>query len=132
MDLNNIQPAIYSRLKNKYPAALLQKYPDTFFTTSDRVSDNPKFPTVYIHELGSQEVGRDLDGTTINAVRSNFQIEVTDNKNMTNVSEVMNYIVSTMKTMRFEVVTMPEFTNTPDIYRKVARFRRVIGTSDVL
>lgn len=109
-----------------------QKFPNTFFTTSNRVSDDPKFPTIYVHEMSSQEMGRDLDGTTINAIRSNFQIDVTDNQSMANVSEVMNYVVSTMKTMRYEVVTLPEFSNTQDVYRKVARFRRVIGSSDVL
>lgn len=128
----DIQSRVFSRLKNKYPTTLQTKYPNTLFTTSDRISDNPQFPTVYVHEMQSQELGRDFDGTTINAIRSNFQIEVTDCDNMSNATEVMNYVVSAMKSMRYEVTSMPEFQNTQSVYRKVARFRRVIGASDVL
>ncbi len=130
--LDDIQTRIYSRLKNKYPTTMLTKYPNTLFTISDRVPETPQFPTVYIHEMSTQELARDLAGTTINAIRSNFQIEVTDNESITNVNEVMSYVVSTMKSLRYEVVSMPEFKNTQDVYRKVARFRRVIGAYDVL
>lgn len=128
----DIQETVFSRVKNKYPAKLKTKYPNTFFTTSDRVAKDPKFPTVYVHEMNGKEQGRDLDGTKINAVLSTFQIEVTDNASMSNATEVMNYVVSVMKSMRYEVVTMPEFNNTPDSYRKVARFRRMVACSDVL
>lgn len=128
----DIQTRVFSRIKNQYPAALITKYPETYFTTSDRVSQKPKFPTVYVHEMSSSELGRDLDGTTINAVRTTIQIEITDNVSMSNAKEVMNYVVIVMKAMRYELVTMPEFNNTPEIYRVVARFRRVIGSGDVL
>lgn len=128
----DIQTRVFSRIKNKYPKELKTKYPNTFFTTSDRVADNPLFPTVYVHEMQSVEMGRDLEGTTINAIRSTFQIEVTDNASMSNAKEVMENVVSTMKSMRYEVITMPTFQNTPSVYRIVARFRRVIGAYDVL
>ena len=132
MNLLDIESRVVSRLKNKYPSALKTKYPNTDFTTSNRVADNPKFPSVYVHEMSSSEEGRDLDGLTLNAIMSTFQIEVTDNEDMTKATEVMNYVVQTMKTMRYEVVTMPEFSNTQSVFRKVARFRRVIGSGDVL
>lgn len=128
----DIETRVFSRVKNKYPATLKTKYPNTSFTTSDRVATNPKFPTVYVHEMGSVELGRDLDGTTINAVRSTIQIEVTDNESMARAREVMHSVVEIMKTMRYEVTTIPEFNNTPEIYRVVARFRRVLGSGDVL
>ena len=130
--LNDIQSRVYSRLVNKCPSSLKTKYPDLTFTTSDRVPQNPKFPNVYVHERGSMELARDLQGTTINAIRASFQIEVTDNSNMTNATEIMNYVVGEMKVMRFEIVTMPEFENTPSVYRKVAVFRRVLGDGDTL
>lgn len=132
MNLLDIESRVVSRLKNKYPSALKTKYPNTNFTTSSRELDNPKFPSVYVHEMGSSEEGRDLEGLTINAILSTFQIEVTDNNDMTNATDVMNYVVQTMKTMRYEVVTMPEFSNNQSVYRKIARFRRVIGSGDVL
>lgn len=128
----DVNQKVFSRLKNKYPTTLKTKYPNTHFTTSDRVSDNPKFPTIYVHEMSSSELARDLDGTRINAIQSSFQIDVFDNESISNATEVMNYVVSTMKTMRYEVTSMPEFSNTQDVYRKVARFRRVIADGDVL
>lgn len=132
MNLENIEASVLSRLKNKYPTSMKTKYPDTNFTTSNRVPNNPNFPTVYVHQMGAVEEGQDLDGTTINAVLPTIQIEVEDNKSMNNASDVMSYVIKTMKTMRYGVVTMPEFDNDQSIYRKVARFRRVIGSGDVL
>lgn len=130
--LNDIQSRVFSRLTNKYPQTLKTKYPKTRFTTSDRVPQNPTFPCVYVHERASTETARDLDGTTINAIQATFQIDVTDNSSMENATEVMNFVLSEMKVMRFEVVTMPEFENTPTYFRKVAVFRRVIGDGDTL
>lgn len=128
----NIQTRVFSRIKNKFPTKLKTKYPDISFTTSDRVADTAKFPTVYVHEMGGQEIADDLDGTTINAIRSTFQIEVYDNKSMNNAKEVMDSVVEIMKTMRYRVVTMPEFQTNSDVYRVVGRFRRVIASGDVL
>lgn len=130
--LTDIEQRVLSRVKNKYPTALKTKYPNTEFTNSNRLATTPKFPTVYIHEIGSQEIESDLDGTHINAIRSAIQIDVTDDKSMSNAKEVMNYVVSAMKEMRYTVNTMPEFDNNPSVYRRVARFQRVIGDADVL
>lgn len=128
----DIDNTVFSRVKNKYPSALKTKYPNTSFTTSNRVGDNPKFPTVYVHQIASSEMAMDFEGTSINAIEASFQIEVTDNVSMSNANEVMNYVVSTMKSMRFNVTSIPEFDNTPDRYRKVARFRRTIADNDSL
>lgn len=130
--LDDIQTRVFSRIKNKFPTSLKIKYPNASFTTSDRVQENPQFPNIYVHERASTETGEDLEGLSINAIISSFQIDVTDNESMNNAREIMTYIVSTMKSMRFKVVSMPEFTNTPDIYRLSATFRRVIGNNDVL
>lgn len=127
----DIETRVFSRVKNQMPQSIKTKYPDIRFTTSDKAPEKPKFPNVYVHEMRSQEMGRDLNGTTINAIRSTIQIDVSDNENMSNVREVMNEVVMIMKSMRYEVVTMPEFEN-GNVYRSVARFRRVIGAYDVL
>lgn len=127
----DIETRVFSRIKNQFPQSVKTKYPNIRFTTSDKVPNEPKFPNVYVHEMRSQELGRDLQGTTINAIRSTIQVEVADNESMSNVHEVMSETVMIMKSMRYEVVTMPEFENR-NVYRSVARFRRVIGAYDVL
>lgn len=130
--LNDIQSRVFSRLKNKYPQTLKTKYPNTRFTTSDRTPQNPTFPCIYVHERAPMEMARDLVGTSINAILSTFQIDVTDNSSMENATEVMNYVLNEMKVMRYEAYSMPEFQNTPTYFRKVAVFRRVIGDGDTL
>ena len=128
----DIQNIVHSRIKNKYPSALKTKYPNTFFTTDNRILDNPNFPTIYTHLLSTQERGNDLENLTINAVLATVQVEVYDNESQDSANEVMNYVVDTMKSMAFSIIQMPENMNTSSTYRMVARFRRMIGSSDTL
>jgi hypothetical protein len=126
----DIETIVFSRIKTTLLQKLKTKYPDIAFTTSNRVSSNPKFPNVYVHMMGSQEIGEDLENNTINGISATFQIETTDNQSQSRAKEVMNEVVMCMKTMRFSVVAMPEFDNTDSTFRSVARFRRTIGNLD--
>jgi len=128
----NIETRVYSRLANKFPSNLRDKYPNTNFTRDDRVLNNPKFPCVYVHELPSVEQGQDLQNNDICAVMASFQIEVYDDKSMDNAKKIMDYVVETMKSMRFSIISMPEFKNTDSTYRQVARFRRLVASLDKL
>ena len=128
----DIETIVYSRIKAILTKKLKTKYPNISFTTSDKVSGNPQFPNVYVHMMSSQEIGGDLEGNTINGVLASFQIETTDNETQTRAKDVMNNVVEVMKSMRFEVTSMPESMNTNTSYRCVARFRRTIGKLDKL
>ena len=128
-DLSSI---IFTKIKVQFSISIKKKYPDLYFTNSDKVQKLPKFPTVYIHEMGSAERGNDLENSEINAALSTFQIDVTDNQSQNRANEVMGEVVRIMKSMRFSVVTMPEFQNTDSAYRSVARFRRAIAENDIL
>ena len=128
-DLSSI---IFTMIKAKFSASIKKKYPNLYFTNSNKVQTSPKFPTVYIHEMGSTERGNDFENFEINAVLSTFQIDVTDNQSQNRAGEVMDEVVRIMKSMRFSVVTMPEFRNADSTYRSVARFRRAITENDLL
>lgn len=130
--LDMLESQVYTRIKTQFPSKLKEKYKNINFTTENKVDALPRFPTVYIHEMPGMETGADLQGDTINAVWSSFQIEVTTNTKMNEAKEVMDEVVRIMKTMRFQVTSMPEFQNTDSVYRRVARFRRIIGADDVL
>ena len=130
--LDMLESQVYTRIKTQFPSKLKEKYKDIKFTTENKVDALPRFPTVYIHELTGEEVGSDLQGDTINAVWSSFQIEVTTNTKQSETKEVMDEVVKIMKKMRFQVISMPEFQNTDSIYRRVARFRRMIADDDIL
>lgn len=131
MWVNDIESKIVTRLEAEATKALKDQFPNIRFTRSDKVDTKAKFPTVYIHTLGSPEIGQDIEGTSFNATMYSVQIEVTDNVSQGRIDEVMDVIVGTMKKMRFSVTT-PEFQNTNSVYRSVARFRRLIGASDKL
>lgn len=127
----DIETRVSSRIKNKL-SGLKEIYPDINFTTDNRLPDNPSFPTVYIHELLSVEKGNDLENVTINAVLATFQIEVYDTDSFESTKQVMNKVCEVMKSMGFSIISMPQFNNDDSYYRRVARFRRMIGSGDTL
>lgn len=132
MWVSDIYSIIFTRVKNEVANRVKNKYPNIRFTDSNIVPTDPKFPTVYIHELPGVETGQDLEGLSINAFSCTIQIEVTDNVSQNRAIDVMKQVVASMKRMRFLVVSMPEFQNEERKYRSVARFRRIIGYGDEL
>lgn len=132
MWIDDISSIVYSRIKIHVRSKLKSKYPELFFTNSSETPSDPKFPTVYIHELSGSERGQDLENDSINSVISSFQIEVSDNVNQSRAKEVMNEVVKIMKQMRYSVSDLPEFQNIDGYFRNVFRCRRTIGKDDVL
>lgn len=130
--LDSLESQIFSRIKANFSDRIKKKYADLNFTTSDKSSTKPKFPTVYIHMISSPEDGEDTEGDNINAVNASFQVDVTDNQNQSRADEVSKEILRVMKTMRFGVVGMPFHDNTGDTYRTVSRYRRMIADNDRL
>lgn len=130
--LDSIESQIFSLIKAKFSAKIKAKYKDLNFTTSDRSSTKPKFPTVYIHMIDSQEVGSDLEGTSIPGVKVAFQVDVSDNQNNSRTDEVAREVLRIMKSMRFKPFPMPMHNNTGDVYITTARYRRVVGDGDIL
>lgn len=129
IDLDSI---VFTRIKSNLTNELKTQYPDLFVTNSDRTPTEPKFPTVYIHPLNGVEVGATLEGNTINGVMYTLQIEVTVTKSQSQARNVMSTIINIMKKMMFAVMGTPEFVNTEETYRQIARFRRTIGANDKL
>lgn len=130
--LGMLDSQIFTRIKTQFPEKVKKKYPDLKFTNSDRADTNPKFPTVYIKQMGSMEQAQDLSGENLNAVLATYQIEVSTNTKQSEAQDVMDQIIKIMKKMRFSIIAMPEFQNTTSVYRSVARFRRMIGENDIL
>lgn len=130
--LDSIETQVFSLIKAKFSAKIKAKYKDLNFTTSDRSSTKPKFPTVYIHLLESPEIGSTLEGTEIPGINATFQIDVTDNQSQARADEVAKEILRVMKSMRFKPVGMPFHDNSGDTHRTVSRYRRPIGAGDIL
>ena len=130
---SDIASKVVTVIKAKATRKLKTKYPDIKFTTSSKASTNPKFPTVYVKKLQGAERGQDLEGTSVNAILSSFQIEVTSNISDTDAQEVADVVADIMKSMRYQMMGEPFADNSSvDTHRNVARYQRIVGYNDIL
>jgi hypothetical protein len=130
--LDTIESLVYSRIKNKIPSTLKEKYPNLNITTNSANLTNAEFPCIYIHMIESPEQGEDMEGTEVNALYVSFVIEIIDNKSASNTNELSKSVHKIMKSMCFRAVGFPYNDNTDTTYRKVCRYRRTIGKNDTL
>lgn len=131
-DLFTIESKVYTRLKNNVSETFISKYPSYTVTTKDKRPANMTYPYVYVHEMTGIERGSTLENDTLAALNVTIQVEVYSDKSQTVTSDTMKEIVRIMKSMRFSVSAFPENLNTDSVYRKVARFERLIGDGDTL
>lgn len=122
---------IYTIIKAKTYTQLKKSYPNIYYTTSDEtITDENKFPTVYIHEMQGVERGQTLDGEEINAVLSTFEVRVTVNTKNTDAKAVMRKIIVAFKSLKFQSTMIPIMTTNANMYVMTARFQRLIGAND--
>lgn len=125
---------VFTRLEQDFSQTIKDAYNMTHsnFSTVGS-SDTPAvFPFVYVQTLPATEQGRDLQGTSVNGALFSFQIEVYSNKTQTEARKVMSEVMRIMKTMGFEITSMPSFESTKDVHRMISRFRRMFGADDKL
>lgn len=129
----SIESKIFTIVKTRLNTALSSTYPNLLVTQQHKLSEEPKFPTVYIQMLDSPEVGSDLDNLTINGILATFEIHITVSKSqgMSGLRKVQAAVTDNFKKLRFNMVTRGEFTReTDDKYTSISRFRRVIGGNE--
>lgn len=129
----SIESKIFTIVKTRLNTALSSTYPNLLVTQQQKLSEEPKFPTVYIQMLDSLEVGSDLDNLTINGILATFEIHITVSKSqgMSGLRKVQAAVTDNFKKLRFNMVTRGEFTReTDDTYTSISRFRRVIGGNE--
>lgn len=129
----DIENKILSLLQAKVRPAIIKKYPDLNFTTSDvNTTTKAKFPCVYLHALPGSEVANENEGNGVNAINCAIQIEVYSNSSQSDNKRVMSQVVEAMKAMRFTVNQTPHNDNVNTTYRMICRFRRKIGSGDII
>lgn len=119
---------VFTKLKQNFSQKIKQTYnmTDKNFSTVGSSNAPAVFPFVYFNALPATEQGRDLQGTSVNGALFGFQIDVYSNKTQTEARNVMKEITRIMKTMGFEINSMPSFEDTKDVHRMTARFRRLL------
>lgn len=140
MDISEI---VFSRIVNDFSEDLKKKYNMQKikvngvinwknFSTSQVSEKPPIFPYITVIELPGAERGQDLEGNSINGGLFTFQVDVFDNSSERRVKNCMEEIVRIMKSMMFQVNSMPAFESKPQEYRMAARFSRLIGAKDII
>lgn len=134
----DIEPKIFTLIKGKTYSKLKKKYPTILFTSIDAMpTDGETYShTVYIHEIGGLEMGKDLDNTGVNAYECTFEVKVSvtsENSNKkTEVREITGYIAEAFKSLKFDIILMPTVEISDSAYTVPMRFRRVIGANDTI
>lgn len=125
---------IYTLVKARTKRILGSKYKDLYFTQDDEQIVETQLPTVFIHAMPGAELGRTIDGKSLNAMLFTFEIQVTVSKKQGQAvaSEVIWEVVSQFKKLRFNITMSPEFirSNNAAMQTIVARVRRPIGAED--
>ena len=125
---------VFSRIKYGFSQKLKDTYKmtDSNFSTVGSSKAPAVFPFVYFNALPASEQGRDLQGTSVNGALFTFQVDVYSNKTQNEARKVMSEVTKVVKTMGFEIISMPSFESTQDVHRMTARFRRMFGANDKL
>ena len=129
---DRISSIVFTRIKNEFSSIIKEKYKmaDENFSTVGS-SDTPAvFPFVRVKILPGAEIEEDLERIEVNGAIFTFQVDVTDNKSQSRAKDVMSEVKRIMKKMSFMVNAMPEYEDTKDIHKAVARFRRTLDKND--
>lgn len=132
MWIDEIESTVFSRVKIEGTVELKSKFPKIKYTSENASDDSAVFPTVFVQELPSSEIGKDLEGNAVNGVLSTFQIDVSDNASKQNCKTVLSKAVESMLKMRFELSSTPVYRKDSNVWVGTARFRRTIGFNDIL
>lgn len=130
--LSRLPSKVFSRIENRFSADLKESYNmgSENFSTVGNSKEPAVFPFVYVQSLPGVERGNDLGGKSCNAGLFSFQIDVTDNSSQTVAKTVSYEVLRIMKSMGFEVISMPSFEVSDNLYRCTARYRGLIGSAD--
>lgn len=123
---------IFTRIENKFSSELKKEYGmgSENFSTVGSSKEPAVFPFVYVQTLPGVERNNDLAGKTTNACLYSCQVDVTDNTSQMVAGEIAYEVYGIMKSMGFEVISMPSFEEPTNLYRCTARYRRLISSAD--
>lgn len=120
-----------SKIFTLVSAELKKKNPNVNYTSKSSSTAITEFPTIVIKELRQDELGMDLDNTTVNAVRESIQVEVYSDKPSSSECESLSrQAYMAMKKLRFNGTGRGVLFRDGDIWERFDTFERVIGQGD--
>ena len=124
-----------NRVFTNVKAYVLSQYPNVTVKNS-RTATPSEVPAMCVIQIDMPEIGIGLDEGSFNddvAITSTVEIQTYSNKS---ISEAKNLIVAGCKAMRamsferiYGISDLPD-SSSPNVYRFVARFRRIIHSLD--
>lgn len=130
-----LQDQLFNMFSHEMKLAYGNTYSDLYITQDETVTGTPKFPTVLMRQIGATEVGQDLSGERINAVRPTFQITINYQgekaEDRTALVDMTITSINFFKWKRFEV-SNPVYTITNKIRTATFRASRLFGATDSL
>lgn len=130
--ITEIENKISQYITNNFSEEIKAEFPSLEFVTDEEKLGTASFPVVYMHLLPMAEVGADLEGKTINAVKTTYEVQVFSqtSKDVSNI--IMWHILALMKKKSFTISSMPNTIKDQGLYRSIARMTRVIGSGDTI
>lgn len=130
-----LQDQLFNMFSHEMKLAYGSKYKNLYLTQDEAVTGTPKFPTVLMRQIGAVEVGQDIAGDTINAIRSTFQVTINYQGESQSDREALVNMTATainfFKWKRFEI-SNPVYTITNKIRTATFRASRLFGSMDTL
>ena len=110
------------------------KYPNLNYARALHELEDTKLPCLLMRQIGAPQIGNDLMRDAQHGVNSTFQVESCSDVSYDEAYQIMNdagdIFVKLGYALTFGVEEMP--TNSPSLWRFVARFNRVVGGQDIL
>lgn len=125
-----LESRLFTLYTKRIRDALSEKYPNIKCTASPMTISASKFPTCYFRMVDWIETGNDLDNTETHAVTATLQVDVIANTSLSDCKEVVYETIDIVKSLRFNIIAMPIYSASNNLYTGVIRFRRIIGGSE--
>ena len=100
-------------------------------TQDEESVGTPTFPTLKVKQIGGTEAGRTNEAKTINAIRTTFQITITNKGSRKEIEGIALHAVSFFKQQMFEVSNIVS-TISKQVRTVTFRATRVIGNVEHL
>ena len=109
------------------------KWADLFYARNTHEVMPTSLPCLYMRQIGAIQIGNDLLQNVQNGVNSTFQVESISNKSYDEAFSIINDAGDIFIQLGYSLTYQQEMpTDSPSVWRFVARFNRVIGANETL
>lgn len=128
----SLESRMFTIYQTKLRNSLSEKCPKLHCTASPMTKSASQFPTAYFRMVDWIESGNDIQNVDTNAILATLQIDVITNTSLDDCKEVIFETINIMKSMRFNIIGMPVYSASNNLYTGIVRCRRYIGGGETV